>query len=79
MMPSSTIAPAPLLTARCASAISASVPPSPWLSARSRITTYFSVTTMISAHRISERTPSTAAYVAPPSDPLAAMMASRNA
>ena len=36
-----------------------SVPPSPLLSARSRSTTYLSVTTMISDHRISESTPST--------------------
>ena len=48
------------VTARCASAIRASVPPSPWLSARSRISTYFSVTTTISAHRIRDTTPSTA-------------------
>ena len=48
-------------SARCASAIRVSVPPSPLLSARSRISTYFSVTMMISAQKISERTPSTAA------------------
>ena len=71
--------PAPLPTARCASAISASVPPSPWLSARSRITTYFSVTTMISAHRISDTTPSTACVVTTPDGPLAATTASRSA
>src|ERR1700675_2345054 len=52
--------PAPEPTARCASAINARVPPSPLLSARSRITTYFSVTTTISAHRINDTTPSTA-------------------
>ncbi len=71
----------PLTTARCASAISASVPPSPWLSARSRITTYFSVTTTISAHRISESTPSTAPGSTAPvvTPPLAAITASRSA
>ena len=78
-MPSSTIAPPPLPTARCASAISASVPPSPLLSARSRMTTYFSVTTTISAHRISESTPSTACGAAAADVPLAATTASRSA
>ena len=39
-------------SARVASAVSDSVPPSPLLSARSRISTYLSVTTTISAHRI---------------------------
>ena len=46
--------------ARCASAIRVRVPPSPLLSARRRSSTYFSVTMMISAQRISDRTPSTA-------------------
>ncbi|MGY4296288.1 hypothetical protein ACVWXN_004383 [Bradyrhizobium sp. i1.4.4] len=69
----------PVPTARWASAISASVPPSPLLSARSRITTYLSVTTTMSAHRISESTPSTAAGVGTPSAPEAAITASRNA
>ena len=45
--------------ARVASAVSDRVPPSPLLSARSRMSTYFRVTTMISAHRIIDRTPST--------------------
>ena len=45
--------------ARRPSAISDSEPPSPWLSARSSSSTYFAVTTMISAHRISDSTPST--------------------
>ena len=40
-----------------ASAISESVPPSPWLSARSRMMTYFSVTTTISDQISSEATP----------------------
>src|SRR5437764_1496840 len=53
MMPQSTTAGAPLPSALWANAINASVPPSPRLSARSRISTYFSVTTMISAHRLS--------------------------
>ena len=78
-MPSSTITALPLPTARCASAISASVPPSPLLSARSRMTTYFSVTTTMSAHRISESTPSTACGAAAAELPLAATTASRNA
>ena len=50
-------------SARVASAVSESVPPSPLLSARSRISTYLSVTVMISAHRISDRTPSTVSRV----------------
>src|ERR1700736_4606514 len=41
--------------ARDASAVSDSVPPSPLLSARSRISTYFRVTTITSAHRMSAR------------------------
>ena len=41
-------------SARCASAISDSVPPSPLLSARRTSSTYLSVTMMISAQRISE-------------------------
>ena len=41
-------------SARCASAISASVPPSPLLSARSRKITYFSVTTNSNAQMMSE-------------------------
>jgi hypothetical protein len=49
------------------------------LSARSRITTYFKVTTTISAHRISDSTPSTASRVGMPSPPTAATTASRNA
>ena len=73
------MAPALLPSARCASAISASVPPSPLLSARSRITTYLSVTTTISAHRISDSTPSTASRVGAPSAPTAATTASRSA
>ncbi len=46
-------------SARLASAVSESVPPSPLLSARSRMSTYLAVTVMISAHRISDSTPST--------------------
>ena len=44
-------------SARCASAISESTPPSPLLSARIRKRTYLTVTTMISAHSASEITP----------------------
>jgi hypothetical protein len=46
-------------SARCPSAISESVPPSPLLSARNSNSTYLAVTTMNSDHRISESTPST--------------------
>lgn len=68
------------VTARCARAISASVPPSPLLSARSRMTTYFSVTTTISAHRMSDTTPNTAIGVTRVGSPLlAATTASRRA
>jgi hypothetical protein len=49
--------------ARWPSAISESVPPSPLLSARSSSSTYLAVTTMNSAHRISDNTPSTMARV----------------
>src|ERR1700730_1955105 len=45
------------------SAISDSVPPSPLLSARSSSRTYFAVTTIKSAHRISDRTTSTTTRV----------------
>ncbi len=58
--------------------MSVSVPPSPLLSARSRMSTYFSVTTTISAQRMSESTPSTAARVTVP-PAVAAFTASRNA
>ena len=51
-----------LPTARWASAISASVPPSPRLSARVRMSTYLSVTMTISDQKISDRTPSTAGF-----------------
>ena len=44
-------------TARCASAISARMPPSPRLSARSTINTYFTVTTMMIDQTIRLRTP----------------------
>ena len=47
--------------ARKASAVNASVPPSPLLSALSRISTYFSVTTTISDQKISDNMPYTAA------------------
>src|ERR1700761_453812 len=64
--------------ARCPSAISDSVPPSPLLSARSSSSTYLAVTTMKSAHRIRLSTPSTSVRVTGwPSD--AAATASRNA
>ncbi len=46
-----------------ASAIRVSVPPSPLLSARSSTMTYLNVTMKISAHRMSDNTPYTAAAV----------------
>ena len=51
----------PLSSPACwvASAISAMMPPSPRLSARITKVTYFTVITMMSAHRISDSTPST--------------------
>ncbi len=48
-----------LPSARVASAVSESVPPSPLLSARSRMRTYLRVTVMMSAQTMSESTPST--------------------
>ena len=51
-------------SARGASAISASVPPSPLLSARSRMSTYLRVTMTISAQMISDRMPSTTVSLA---------------
>ena len=65
-------------SARVASAVKDSVPPSPLLSARNRIKHVFDVTTMISAHRISDSTPSTMSRVTGP-DSAAAITASRNA
>ena len=53
-------------SARVASAVSDSVPPSPLLSARSRISTYLRVTTTISAQTISDSTPSTMSRVTGP-------------
>ena len=41
------------------SARSARIPPSPWLSARMTKARYFTVTTIVSAHTMSEHTPST--------------------
>ncbi len=69
----------PRETTREASAISASVPPSPLLSARSRNSTYFAVTTISSAQMMRERMPSTTASLAAPPAPVAALTASRNA
>ena len=57
--------------------MSASVPPSPLLSARIRKTTYLTVTTRISAQVINEITPSTAS--SPPPPPLLWLSASRMA
>ncbi len=53
--------PTRLVGRSCAS--SASVPPSPWLSARSTTVAYFTHTTRISAHVISDRMPSTCSGV----------------
>jgi hypothetical protein len=63
---------------RSASAMSASVPPSPLLSARMRKMTYFSVTTMNSDQRTSDRMPKTMAGVMTALS-AAAMTASRKA
>src|SRR6185312_14058317 len=64
--------------ARCPSAISDSVPPSPLLSARNSSNTYLAVTTMNNDHRISESTPRT--MVRDTGAPFAAWVtASRNA
>ena len=51
--------------ARCASAISATVPPSPLLSSRISTKTYFTVTMRTSAQKISEMMPITSARVGP--------------
>src|SRR3954451_13728926 len=53
--------------ARCPNAINDSVPPSPLLSARNSSRTYLAVTTMNSAQRISDSTPSTITRVTAPS------------
>ena len=47
----------PLPSALCAKAMSDRVPPSPSLSARSRIKTYLTVTTRISAQMINDKIP----------------------
>ena len=52
--------------ARCASAISVSVPPSPLLSARRMNSTYLIVTMKISAHRMSDTMPKTISRVSAP-------------
>ena len=77
MMPHNTKAPAPLPKERCARAINASVPPSPLLSARSRMRTYLSVTTRMSAQMISDRIPKTAVSLAGLPVPTAATTDSR--
>ena len=56
-MPSASTTGARRPSARKARAVRASVPPSPLLSARNRINTYFSVTTKISDQKISDSTP----------------------
>ena len=50
----------PVISRRCASANSASIPPSPSLSARIMTVRYLSDTEMASAQKISDSTPSTA-------------------
>jgi hypothetical protein len=50
-------------TACVASASIAINPPSPWLSARSTSSTYFSETTMVIVQKISDSTPSTLSRV----------------
>ena len=78
MTPTTRTKPVRRPSARLASAVSESVPPSPLLSARSRISTYFRVTVTISAHTISDNTPSTMPRVTTCSW-LAAIAASRKA
>jgi hypothetical protein len=65
--------------ARWARATSVSVPPSPLLSARSKMKTYLQVTTRIKDHRISDNTPITVSRVTMPLCPEAAATASRKA
>ena len=79
MMPSRTTIAPPRLppSAREASAISASVPPSPLLSARSRMSTYLAVTTSSSAQMISDRMPSTTGSLTAWPGPTAASTDSR--
>ena len=79
MMPQNTTAPVFLFNARWANAIRASVPPSPLLSARSRMSTYFSVTTTINAQRMSESDAEHRLVRHGPSFPTAAVTASRKA
>ena len=79
MMPSRITTPARPASARDANAISASVPPSPLLSARSRISTYLAVTTSSSAQMISDRMPSTTGSLAGAFLPTAAHTDSRTA
>ena len=69
----------PRTSERDASAIKASVPPSPLLSARNRISTYLAVTTNSSAQMISDRIPSTTGSLAGLPAPVAANTASRSA
>jgi hypothetical protein len=66
MTPSSTTIGVRRPSARVASAVSESVPPSPLLSARSSNKTYLRVTTTTNAHTIIERTPSTVSCVGTP-------------
>ena len=54
----------PLSNVRWASAISAMMPPSPSLSARMMMVTYFTVTTSISDQNTSDRMPSTVSWLA---------------
>ena len=69
-----TVAPMPMVALmrrvmpgdRCASAARASVPPSPLLSARMMMMTYFTVTTRISAQKIMESEPITATWLGRP-------------
>src|SRR4029077_10069057 len=54
------------MSRRCASANSARIPPSPWLSARMMTVTYLSVTEIARLQKMSDSTPSTAAVLKPP-------------
>jgi hypothetical protein len=79
MIPKSMMRDARPRMALLASAISARVPPSPWLSVRSKMTIYFSVTTSRSAQMTSESMPSTTSWLAGLPRPTAAMTDSLNA
>lgn len=64
----------PVISRRCASANSARIPPSPWLSARMMMVRYLRVTEMVRLQKISDNTPSTAWRLKVPAAPTASCM-----